>query len=163
MHATGRIFVREGKLLEGMHIVARGRVLLLVNETTNTASSGGGGASGSASGSSANGGSASGGGGGGGCAGMRFAGGFVGEEALLHDDRRAPWTCMAADWSELLLLRGADFRSLARQYPELHQRVAFSTHGKEGKFKDDVRPPLSTQRPSGMCNSRIVLLVSLSP
>ena len=47
-------------------------------------------------------------GGGGACADVRFAGGFVGEEALLHDDRVAPWTCMAADWSELLLLRGAD-------------------------------------------------------
>jgi len=61
---------------------------------------------------------------------VRFAGGFFGEDALLNSGTLSKWTAMAGDWSELLLLRGDDFRALGRAEPELKQKVAFLTRGK---------------------------------
>ena len=99
----GRIFVREGKVMEGMYMVVRGKILLLdaAQELLST----------------------------------RFVGSLVGESALIHRDRHAPWTCMTGDWSELLLLRGEDFQLLTTTHPELHQRVAFATRGKDATLK----------------------------
>jgi len=88
----GRILVREGYPFEGMHVVARGRLMLRWLKTNEHV-------------------------------GDRYAGGYIGEKSLLNADAVAPWTCMTADWSELLLLRGEDFRTLSHEHPELRVRV----------------------------------------
>ena len=40
---------------------------------------------------------------------------------------------MTGDWSEIMLLRTVDFRKLESAHPELMQRVAFLSRGKEAK------------------------------
>lgn len=95
----GRIFVREGSLLDAMHMVARGQVLLMQGGDVQV--------------------------------GVRFAGGYLGEEALVHSNRIAQSTAMAGDWSQVLTLTGVNFRTLANSHPELLQRVTFHLRGKE--------------------------------
>ena len=99
----GVIICREGAVLEGLYLVARGRVLLLEGDAV---------------------------------AGIRFAGGFVGEQALVSRGAPSKYQCMCGDWSELMLLRADDFRTLTKAFPELQQRVAMYARGKESLKKD---------------------------
>jgi len=86
----GRIFARAGTSIEGLYLVARGRVLLIKGEQQ---------------------------------VGVRFSGGFVGEQALIDRNYLCEYVCMAGDWSELLLLKSDDFRAVARQHPVLNNRI----------------------------------------
>lgn len=125
----GRIFVTQGSPLDGLWMVARGKVLLQKeNRKKNTGGAFGGG------------GALIGGPGGGVTTeNVLFVGGFLGEEALLQTNQLAQYTCLVGDWSELLLLRGDDFRRLLTTFPELQQRIAFFTRGKEkGVVGQDV-------------------------
>ena len=103
----GRIFARIGGTIDGLYLVARGKVLLQIGNGQQV--------------------------------GVRFAGGFVGEDALAA---RAPvpakFNCMCGDWTELHLLKASDFLTLAKNFPELQQRMAVYNRGKESK-KDVLR------------------------
>ena len=106
----GRIIMREGTALNGMYMVARGRVLLVHIESGESRQ-----------------------------VGVKFSGGFFCEDALLHNDRVAPWTAMAGDWAELLFLKGSDFLALCVHHPELKQRLLFHEKGKaKGKRATDI-------------------------
>lgn len=99
----GRVIVRESTAMNAMILVARGRLLVTKGVGEAAETS------------------------------VRFAGGYVGESALMLPNYVAPWTCMAGDWTQLLSLNGEEFRELAKTYPDLSQGVAWHLRGKGGE------------------------------
>ena len=81
---------------------------------------------------------------------VRYAGGFFGEDALLNSGKLAKWTAMAGDWSELLLLRGDDFRALGQAEPELKQKVHAAAHSRRASRTLESMKLAATRKSCGV-------------